>query len=106
MKLRVLLTTLALGTAALAITPARAQAVDPCTVYVCMAGISGAGASGGAGCAPATTFFFSIAIFDPYFDAPATSMARRHYLMSCPGANAPTNAALLNAIIAQWGSVP
>lgn len=106
MKLRALLITAALGTTALASAPARSQVVDPCTVYVCMAGISGAGASGGPGCVPATTLFFSIAIFDPYFDAPATSMARRHYLMSCPGANASTNAALLNAIIAQWGTVP
>lgn len=106
MKLRAPLLNLVLGTAALVMTPARAQVVDPCTVYACMAGMSGAGASGGPGCGPATTLFFSIAIFDPYFDAPATSMARRHYLASCPGADASTNAALLNAIIAQWGSVP
>ena len=26
--------------------------------------------------------------------------------MTCPGANVGTNAALLNAIIAEWGAVP
>jgi hypothetical protein len=107
MKLRVLLINAVLGVAGLTLAlTARAQAVDPCTVYLCMAGMSGAGASGGPGCVPATTYFFSIAIFDPYFDAPATSMARRQYLMGCPGASAPTNAALLNAIIGRWGMVP
>ncbi|MBP1475772.1 hypothetical protein J7I44_15805 [Frateuria sp. MAH-13] len=87
-------------------TPVHAQSVDPCTVYTCMAGISGAGASGGPACVPATTYFFSLAVFDPWFDAPATSQLRRTYLMTCPGANVATNAALLNAIIAEWGTVP
>ncbi|MGN2246184.1 hypothetical protein ACFWZ3_05775 [Frateuria sp. GZRR35] len=99
---------LALGAAAAGLTtaPVHAQSVDPCTVYTCMAGISGAGASGGPACVPATTYFFSLVVFDPWFDAPATSQLRRTYLMTCPGANVATNAALLNAIIAEWGAVP
>lgn len=90
----------------LSMTPVHAQTVDPCTVYMCMAGISGAGASGGPACVPATTYFFSLVVFDPYFDAAATSQLRRTYLMTCPGANVATNAALLEAIIAEWGTVP
>lgn len=97
---------LGVGVAGMTATPVHAQSVDPCTVYTCMAGISGAGASGGPACVPATTYFFSLVVFDPWFDAPATSQLRRTYLMTCPGANVATNAALLNAIIAEWGTVP
>jgi hypothetical protein len=71
-----------------------------------MAGISGAGASGGPACVPATTYFFSLVVFDPMFDPGATAELRRTYLMTCPGANVPSNAVLLNAIIAEWGAVP
>ena len=107
MKPAVLLVTLTTGIATLlATTPARAQNVDPCAVYTCMAGMSGQGATGGAACTPATTFFFSLVVFDPNFDAAATSRLRQHYLMTCPGANTGTNAAILNAIIAEWGTVP
>lgn len=107
MKPTLLLATLTMGIATLlTIAPARAQSIDPCAVYTCMAGMSGDGATGGAACAPATTFFFSLVVFDPYFDAPATSQLRRRYLMTCPGANTGTNAAILNAIIAEWGTVP
>lgn len=106
MNLRALFAAFACVAAGLAIDSARAQSADPCTVYMCMAGISGAGKSGGPGCTSATTTFFSIVVFDPYFDAAATSMLRRQYLMTCPGATTATNAALLNAIIAEWGSVP
>ncbi|HET6806343.1 MAG TPA: hypothetical protein VFH59_12980, partial [Frateuria sp.] len=89
MILRTRSTLLALGLAAsgLATAPVRAQNVDPCTVYLCMAGISGAGASGGPACVPGTTYFFSLVVFDPTFDAPATSQLRRTYLMTCAGAN-------------------
>jgi hypothetical protein len=71
-----------------------------------MAGISGAGTSGGPACIPATTYFFSLVVFDPVFDAAATAELRRAYLMTCPGANVTTNAAVLSAIIAEWGAVP
>jgi hypothetical protein len=71
-----------------------------------MAGISGSGTSGGPACTPATTYFFSLVVFDPYFDAPATSQLRRGYLMTCLGATTATNAVVLNTIITEWGSVP
>lgn len=107
MKRRTRSAVLALGVAAgLHMTPMHAQSSDPCAVYMCMAGISGAGASGGPACIPATTYFFSLVIFDPSFDAAATSQLRRSYLMTCPGANVATNAVLLNTIIAEWGAVP
>lgn len=85
--------------------PARAQAPDPCTVFICMAGMSGAGSPGGAGCTAAIQTFFSIQIWSPWFNAPATSMARQNYLMTCPGSTG-ANAGMLSAIISQWGSVP
>jgi hypothetical protein len=97
---------LTVAASGLTVAPVHAQSVDPCSVYTCMAGVSGAGASGGAACVPATTYFFSLVVFDPWFDAAATSQVRRMYLMTCPGADAATNAVLLNAIIAEWGSVP
>lgn len=106
MRLRALVLTMTFGGAALTNTTVQAQSVDPCSVYTCMAGISGVGTTGGPACAPSTELFFSIAIFDPYFDAPATATARREYLMTCPGANVATNAAILEAIIAEWGYVP
>ncbi|HXD35330.1 MAG TPA: hypothetical protein VN624_01670 [Rhodanobacter sp.] len=107
MKLLALLAILTIGVATvLTIARAHAQSVDPCAVYTCMAGMSGEGTTGGAACTPATTFFFSLVVFDPYFDAPATSQLRRQYLMTCPGANTGTNAAILNAIIAEWGTMP
>jgi len=107
MKLRTRLAPLVLASAiALTAAPVRAQSVDPCTVYACMAGISGFGASGGPGCAPANAVFFAIVVFDPLFDPVSTSLARRTFLMSCPGANVATNEAILQAIIGLWGSVP
>jgi hypothetical protein len=106
MKLRALFAPLVLGAAiGLTTTPVHAQVVDPCTVYTCMTGISGSGLSGGPGCTPATAAFFAIVVFDPYYDAAATSLARRTYLMTCPGANVATNEGWLNAIISEWGTV-
>lgn len=106
MKLRALFVTVALGAGSLICAPTHAQSIDPCAVYTCMAGISGAGASGGAACTPATTYFFSLQIWDPDFDPGATSTLRRNYLTTCPAAEDATNAILLNTIIAEWGSVP
>ncbi len=109
MKLRTLFST---GTMAAALsigmvlsTPVRAQAPDPCTVFLCMAGMSGSGASGPE-CAGAIATFFSMQVWSPWFNGPATSMVRQTYLMSCPGANTGTNSAILSAIILQWGQVP
>ena len=108
MKLRALFAPLALAAAiALTAEPAHAQVVDPCTVYTCMAGISGTGLSGGPGCTPATAVFLAISVYDPSFDPGATSLARRSYLtVGCPMASFATNAAILEAIMATWGEVP
>ena len=106
MQLRTLFATLAITTA-LSITPVHAQVVDPCTVYLCMTGISGNGLSGGPGCTAATTVFFNIAIYDESgFDAAATAAARTTYLETCNGAEVATNAALLTEVIKTWYSVP
>jgi len=107
MKLSALLTAMAIGTgAALAAGPGDAQGTGPCAAYLCMAGLSGEGAAGGAACAPATGIFFSLAVFDPFFDGPATALLRRQYLLACPGADLAANAAVLDVIIATWGTVP
>ena len=93
--------------AGLSATPAHAQTVDPCAVYICMAGISGAGATGGPACASTLAYWHSaLAVYSPYFNPPASVLRRRHYMMFCPGANVGTNAALLNTIMAKWGSTP
>jgi len=82
MKLRAVFATLAFGTTVgLITTPAHAQSVDPCTVYMCMAGISGIGASGGPGCAPALVFWDvpapGLAVYDEMGFDPFASFARR-----------------------------
>ena len=112
MKLRALFTALILGAAALTAVPAKAQAMDPCTVYLCMAGISGFGLSGGPACVVPIQFWHAaapagLAVYDNSgFDAPASYAARSAYLMTCPGATTGTNAAVFAAIMAQWGSIP
>ena len=108
MKLRALLTTVALSAACSTAAPVHAQTVDPCTVYMCMAGISGFGASGGPACAPALTYWHTaLAVYSPYFNPPASAARRRGYLTpACPGANVATNTAVLNAIMTEWGWLP
>ncbi|MEP6898064.1 MAG: hypothetical protein ABI870_05995 [Rhodanobacter sp.] len=113
MKLRTLFATITFGTAiCLTTVTAHAQTVDPCTMYLCMAGISGYGASGGPACAPALAYWHApspagLAVWTTYgFIAPASAALRRTYLSTCVGSNAATNAAVLNAIITEWGSVP
>jgi hypothetical protein len=92
--------------------PVHAQAFDPCTVYMCMAGISGEGATGGPGCAPALFFWHDVApaglaVYDYFgFDAPASYALREAYLSSCPGADYLSNAAIVQEILAEWGSEP
>jgi hypothetical protein len=105
MKLRSLFTTLALGTAILIGSPAHAQGSDPCSVYTCMAGVSGSGASGGPDCVAPSITFFMIQVWDPYYDPGATSAARQEFLTTCPGADEPTNAAILEDIISIWGTL-
>lgn len=108
MRVRVL--DFALGAAIVAlmtIAPLRAQGVDPCTVYTCMAGVSGAGATGGPACAPALAFWHvALAVYSPLFNPPASAARRAGYLRTCRGASYASNAAVLEAIIATWGWVP
>ena len=106
-RVRGLFAVLGLGVATL-MMPVQAQAtVDPCTVFMCMAGISGSGLSGGAGCTPAMTYWHTaLTVYNPYFNATATAARRRTYMMTCPGAQYKGNAAILNVIIQKWGRVP
>lgn len=106
MKLRSLLAAITISTAGLTIGTVHAQGMDPCSVYTCMAGISGSGATGGAACTAPIAFFHSKQVWDPDFDSSATAAERRTYLMTCPGAQEPSNLAILNAIIAEWGYTP
>jgi hypothetical protein len=111
MKIHTLFSTIALITAvSLITTPVHAQ-TDPCTVYMCMAGISGFGATGGPGCVPALAFWDAptptgLAVYDWWgFDPVASYAVRQSYLSSpsCLGTAFPTNAAILGTIMATWG---
>lgn len=111
MRLRGLLATAALGAACLTTSPARAQTVDPCTVYICMAGISGFGASGGPTCAPALAYWHAptpagLAVYHPPqgFNPPASVVRRTTYMESC--VTITVNPDVVSAIIAMYGSVP
>ena len=108
MQLRTLFTTLALGAISLTTTPTHAQAVTPCEVYLCMAGISGYGTSGGPACTTSYTYWHTaLAVYSPYFNPPASAARRRAYLLSCrPGATVASNAAVLNTIMNTWGWIP
>ena len=115
MKLRTLFATLALGAACSTAAPVQAQSVDPCTVYLCMAGISGfsVGSGGGPACAPAIVYWHAptpagLAVYHPPqgFNPPASAARRRAYLMSCPGATTASNAGVLQAIMSTWGWEP
>ena len=106
MQPRTLLTTLVISAVGLTIAPARAQTADPCSVYTCMAGVSGVGTPGGTACTAPIVAFHAIQVWDPEFDSGSTAAARRQFLMTCPGVQEPTNLAILNIIIAQWGYSP
>lgn len=84
--------------------PARAQAPDPCSVFLCMSSMTGFGTPSPECAAPIATFH-AIQVWSPAFNSPATAAARRVYLTTCPGATAP-NQAILEAIIAKWGYRP
>ncbi|MBD8873466.1 TrbM/KikA/MpfK family conjugal transfer protein [Rhodanobacter sp. DHB23] len=106
MKLRPLFAALAIGATGLTTGTAHAQGADPCSVYTCMAGLSGSGAPGGAACTAPIATFHAIQVWSPHFNSSATAAARRRFLMKCPGAQEPTNLVILNAIIAEWGYSP
>jgi hypothetical protein len=104
MKLRSLTTTLSIGFAILLSGPVHAQAGDPCTAYTCMASVSGFG-SPTPSCAAGYAAFFSQQVWSPHYNPPATAARRMGFLMGCPGADTPGNAAILTAIINMWGQV-
>ncbi len=113
MKQQTLLTGLALIAASVTPLPTRAQSVDPCTVYMCMAGISGfAGpVGGGPACAPTLIYWSApspagLAVYHPPqgFNPPASAGLRTTYLNSC--LTITVNPAVVSAIIAQHGWKP
>lgn len=111
MRLRSLITTATLSGACLVMPPTRAQTVDPCTVYLCMAGISHFGKSGGPDCAPALTYWHAptpagLAVYHPPqgFNAPASVVQRQTYMESC--ATITVNPVVVSAIITMHGSKP
>lgn len=113
MKLRVLFTAATLGATSLTMSPTHAQTLLPCEVYMCMAGISGVGATGGPACAPSLALWHAaapagLAVWTIWgFAPPASYKLRRSYLTKgCPEANVATNAAILEAIMTMWGSEP
>lgn len=113
MKMHALLTSIALGLACATTTSIHAQTLTPCEVYLCMAGISGVGATGGPACAPAIAYWHAptpagLAVWATYvFVPPASYAARQTYLTTgCPAAALGTNAAVLSAIMTTWGSEP
>ena len=93
-------------------TTAQAQVPDPCTVYLCMAGMSGQG-SVPANCAPAVAYWHApapagLAIYVYWkFKAQASYNNRKQYMNSCSGAtDTQKNSNISDIIMNQWGSVP
>lgn len=93
-------------------TPARAQATDACTVYLCMASISGQG-SPPANCTAAILqwhlpqFIGGLAIYNwhPWKFLPKPSYNnRKQYINSCSGAtDTANNGSISDSIMNQWG---
>jgi hypothetical protein len=106
MKLSTLLTAITISTTALIVGSVHAQGVEPCSVYTCMASVSGVGTPGGPACTTPIAAFHAIQVWDPEFDSGSTAAARRKYLMTCPGVEVPANLAILNTIISKWGYTP
>ncbi|MFA1262790.1 hypothetical protein ACCQ21_07550 [Xanthomonas axonopodis pv. desmodiigangetici] len=108
MTLRSMVTTVALAAAlGLGLSyPVRAQTADPCSVFICMAGVIGAGVSG-PDCTTPIAAFHAIQVWSPAFNPPATATARRQFLMTCQGVvTEPVNQATLELIIAKLGYTP
>ena len=63
------------------------------------------GGEGGPGCVAAEQIYFSIRVFDPYYDPAATSAARMLYLQGCATEHLGQKEAV-NAIYGTWFSGP
>lgn len=87
---------------------AHAQSTAPGDVFVCMAGISGYGSSGGGACTSATNYFFdTLVVYDEEgFDAPATAALRYMYMSFDPGVSISANQAIANQIVNVWYGTP
>lgn len=109
MKLQILAALLVLA-AGMSLAPtAKAQSATPPYVFVCMAGMSGlAGAPGGPACVPAQqTFFNELVVYDEEgFDAPATAALRYMYMLMAPGAQLPSNLAIIDGIVNIYYGTP
>jgi hypothetical protein len=114
MKLRSLFATISLGAMA-SVTSVHAQTIDPCTIYLCMAAISGYGTGGDPNCAAAILYWHAVApaglaVYDdptpPYFDSSSSASLRRTTMSQCKGSKGATNAAILQAIITEYGYLP
>ncbi|RST44211.1 hypothetical protein [Variovorax sp. DXTD-1] len=112
MKLRTPLAalSLALGIASVN-TSAQAQVPDPCTLYLCMASISGQGTPPG-NCSSAIAYWhipapggLAIYSYNPakFLSQPSYNY-RKQYMNSCSGAtNTPNNSNIFDTITNQWG---
>jgi hypothetical protein len=76
----------------------------PCVVVLCLAGKM-EGGDGGPGCIVAQQIYFNIRVFDPYYDAGATSAARMLYLQGCATEHLGQKEAV-NAMYGTWFSGP
>lgn len=107
MKLHALLATVVIGaTASLTATPIYAQST--CPSFLCMAG-KVQGKENVPGCTAPVQAFFSptLYIYDHEgIDWPATALNRQQWLSQCPGSQGGQNAAILTAIIAEYGTRP
>jgi len=76
----------------------------PCVAVLCLAGKM-EGGDGGPGCIAAEQIYFNIRVFDPYYDAGATSAARMLYLQGCATEHLGQKEAV-NAMYGTWFSGP
>lgn len=115
MRLRTAFATLSLALGIASVnTSAQAQAPDPCTLYLCMASISGQGTPPG-NCASALAYWHipfpgGLAIWTYYpvtkFWPDQSYEYRKQYMNSCSGAtNTQNNSNISDAIMDQWGRV-
>ena len=93
--------------------PVQAQVPPmPCQLYLCMAGMSGVGLPGGAGCVASYTYWITaaplgLAVYDETgFDAPASYAARLAFMEGCTQGNVGTNAEIFQTIMEEWGESP
>jgi len=115
MRLRIPLATLSVAfEIAFATTSAQAQVPDPCTLYLCMASISGEGTVP-ANCTSAVTYWhvpapvgLAIYSYHPWkFLAQPSYNYRKQYMNSCSGTtDTQNNSNISDTIMNKWGRIP